>query len=196
MTCLPLNCGNSRFVSWYLLRGSAMILAKGGLRMDQQKTGNFLKCLRREKGLTQEQLAEHFHVSSRTVSRWENGNYMPDIEMLSILSKQFNISINELLIGERVLDQEFRKKADENIVAMAKTTAFSLEDKKRYFKKKWRREHIFLFLVLGAILVLSILLPIWFERPWFLGLTPLIALIEYGYQNNQMMIYLEHCLYD
>ena len=50
--------------------------------MDQQKIGKFLKCLRRDKGLTQEQLAEHFCVSSRTVSRWENGNNMPDVDIL------------------------------------------------------------------------------------------------------------------
>ena len=177
-------------------QGDCYILFAGVITLDQIKTGKLIAELRKQSGLTQEMLGKKIGVTNKTISRWENGNYMPDIEMLSILSKQFNISINELLIGERVLDQEFRKKADENIVAMAKTTAFSLEDKKRYFKKKWRREHIFLFLVLGAILVLSILLPIWFERPWFLGLTPLIALIEYGYQNNQMMIYLEHCLYD
>ena len=73
MMCLPLNCGNSRFVSWHLLCGSVMIFAKGELRMDQQKIGKFLKYLRKDKGLTQEQLAEHFCVSSRTVSRWENG---------------------------------------------------------------------------------------------------------------------------
>jgi transcriptional regulator with XRE-family HTH domain len=46
--------------------------------MDQKKIGAFLKELRKEKGVTQEQLAEQFQVSSRTVSRWENGNNMPD----------------------------------------------------------------------------------------------------------------------
>ena len=69
--------------------------------MDQQKTGNFLKCLRREKGLTQEQLAEHFHVSSRTVSRWENGNNMPDLDILIGLADFYKVDIRELLDGER-----------------------------------------------------------------------------------------------
>ena len=48
--------------------------------MDQKKIGGFLKELRNQKGLTQEQLAEQFCVSSRTVSRWENGNNMPDLD--------------------------------------------------------------------------------------------------------------------
>lgn len=50
--------------------------------MDQVKIGNFLKKLRKEKGITQEQLAEILNVSGRTVSRWENGNNMPDISIL------------------------------------------------------------------------------------------------------------------
>ena len=51
--------------------------------MNQQKTGGFLKELRKEKGITQEQLAEVFGVSSRTVSRWENGVNMPDLSLLA-----------------------------------------------------------------------------------------------------------------
>ena len=51
--------------------------------MDQIKIGTFLKLLRKEKNLTQEQLAEQLGVSTRTVSRWENGNNMPDISLLS-----------------------------------------------------------------------------------------------------------------
>ena len=63
-------------------------------------------------------------------------------------------------------------------------------------KKKWRKEHISLFVLLGIIFLLSILLPILFERIEFIGLAPLVGLIEYGYQNNKMMIYVEHNLYD
>lgn len=50
--------------------------------MDQIKIGNFLRELRKEKGLTQEQLAEKFNVARRTVSRWETGNNMPDLDIL------------------------------------------------------------------------------------------------------------------
>ena len=56
--------------------------------MNQKKTGEFLKHMRKEKGLTQEQLAERFYVSSRTVSRWETGSNMPDVNML-IRSEDF-----------------------------------------------------------------------------------------------------------
>ena len=69
--------------------------------MDQQKIGSFLKVLRKEKGMTQEQLAEQFNVSSRTVSRWENGNNMPDLDILIEISDYYEIDLREILNGER-----------------------------------------------------------------------------------------------
>ena len=69
--------------------------------MDQQKTGAFLKTLRKNKGLTQEQLAERFYVSPRTVSRWENGNNMPDVDVLIGLADFYEVDIRELIDGER-----------------------------------------------------------------------------------------------
>ena len=69
--------------------------------MNQQKIGEFLKHLRKEKGLTQEQLAEHFYVSSRTVSRWETGSNMPDVNMLIELADFYDVDIREIIDGER-----------------------------------------------------------------------------------------------
>ena len=69
--------------------------------MNQQKMGAFLKQLRKDKGLTQEQLAEHFHVSSRTISRWETGSNMPDVEMIIELADFYDVDIREIIDGER-----------------------------------------------------------------------------------------------
>ncbi len=69
--------------------------------MNQQKIGTFLKQLRKDKGLTQEQLAEHFYVTSRTVSRWETGSNMPDVDMLIELADYYAIDIREIIEGER-----------------------------------------------------------------------------------------------
>lgn len=163
--------------------------------MDQIKIGKFIATLRRQSGLTQEKLGEKIGVTNKTISRWENGNYMPDIEMLQLLAKEFNVSINELLAGQKMSDEEFRKNADENIIAVSKESAFSFEERKAYFKKKWRKEHISLFVVLLLILIVAFVFPFVVSKPWFVGLVPLIAFIEYGYQNNRMMIYVENCLY-
>jgi len=69
--------------------------------MNQQKTGEFLKHLRKEKELTQEQLAERFYVSSRTVSRWETGSNLPDVDMLIELADFYDVDIREIIDGER-----------------------------------------------------------------------------------------------
>lgn len=71
------------------------------LFMDQKKTGYFFKILRSEKQLTQEQLAERFNVSSRTVSRWETGSNMPDISVLLELADFYEVDIREIIDGER-----------------------------------------------------------------------------------------------
>lgn len=69
--------------------------------MDQAKIGSFLKALRSEKHLTQEQLAEQFYTSSRTISRWENGKNLPDISVLIELADFYGVDIREILDGER-----------------------------------------------------------------------------------------------
>ena len=82
--------------------------------MNQQKTGSFLKELRREKGLTQEQLAETFHTTNRSVSRWENGKNMPDISLLVELADFYNVDVREIIDGERkseIMEKEIKEVA-------------------------------------------------------------------------------------
>ena len=72
--------------------------------MDQVKIGKFIAKLRRDAELTQEALGEMIGVTNKTISRWENGNYMPDIEMFQILAETFGVGINELLAGSKAED--------------------------------------------------------------------------------------------
>ena len=99
--------------------------------MDQVKIGNFLKKLRKEKGITQEQLAEILNVSGRTVSRWETGNNMPDISILVDIADYYDISIPEIISGERkseMMNEEERK--------IAKTMSdMQLQRKRRFLRK-------------------------------------------------------------
>ena len=103
--------------------------------MDQIKTGKFIAYLRKQHNLTQEALGEKLGVTNKTVSRWENANYMPDIEMLQLLSKELNVSVNELLAGEFLSDEEFRKKADENVIAVPKRARFPSRKEKLISKR-------------------------------------------------------------
>ncbi len=83
--------------------------------MDMQKIGAFLAEMRKEKNLTQEELGEQIGVTNKTVSRWENGNYLPPVEMLQILSKFYDVSINEILNGERINDSDYKSISEENV---------------------------------------------------------------------------------
>ena len=86
--------------------------------MDQKKTGRFLKELRSEKGLTQEQLSEILGVSNRSISRWENGVNMPDFDLVIELANYYQISIEELLDGERK-ENMIDKKTEETLLKVA-----------------------------------------------------------------------------
>lgn len=72
--------------------------------MNNEKTGRFIADLRREKQLTQVQLADAIHVSDKAVSRWETGRGFPDIDNLEALSECLNVSIAELIKGERITE--------------------------------------------------------------------------------------------
>lgn len=99
--------------------------------MEQKKIGNFLKNLRKEKGITQEMLAEKLNVSGRTVSRWETGNNMPDISLLIELAEFYDISIPEIVNGERK-----NEKMNEEVKEVAQTlSAYADFEKENLIKK-------------------------------------------------------------
>ena len=86
--------------------------------MDLIKIGKFLQELRKEKGLTQEQLAELMGVARRTVSRWETGSNMPDMDILIDLSDLYSVDLREILSGERKSEQ-MNKELKETVLQVA-----------------------------------------------------------------------------
>ena len=86
--------------------------------MNQAKIGSFLKELRKEKNLTQEQLAEQFYTSRRTVSRWETGSNLPDLDVLIELSDFYGVELRELLDGERK-SEKMDKELEETVLKVA-----------------------------------------------------------------------------
>lgn len=99
--------------------------------MDQKKIGLFLKMLRNEKGLTQEQLAEKLNVSNRSVSRWETGSTLPDISLIIELADYYEVDIKELVEGERkseIMNKELTETFD-------KIAEYSIERKKSQLQK-------------------------------------------------------------
>ncbi len=84
--------------------------------MDQEKIGRFIAELRKEKSLTQQELADKLNVTHRAISHWENGRRLPDISLLKELGEVFNVTIDELISGKRMTADEQKKLLNESIV--------------------------------------------------------------------------------
>lgn len=114
--------------------------------MDAIEIGSFLGELRKQKGLKQKEVAEVIQVSDKAVSRWETGRGIPDVDSLQRLSDFYEVSINEILAGRRIQENEVEKVADRNLKVMVKKQ-FSL--KKKLF---------FAALSVAALLILLVVL--------------------------------------
>ena len=117
--------------------------------MKQEKMGSFIAETRKQRGMTQKELAEKIGISDKTVSKWECGNSIPDISYLEALCDSLDIKVNELLSGERLTDKSYSEKAEENIMALIK-------------ENKSNKKGSLLQLLLGIILTLAALLCMFF----------------------------------
>jgi transcriptional regulator with XRE-family HTH domain len=118
--------------------------------LDQIKIGKFISELRKEKGMTQEQLADKLGVTQKSVSRWETGKNMPDLSLLQVLSAELGITVSELLDGEKT--EKMEKSADEAIIQIID---YSVKAKRKQIFSK--RDVDF---ITGIIVVLVIVLLI------------------------------------
>ena len=116
--------------------------------MQQEKMGCLLRSLRKEKGMTQEQIAEIFGVTNRTVSRWENGKNMPDVSILVEISKFFGVSILELIEGERKQDKMMTDNKEE-----LQTLANYADEQKGIILKNVHRTDLINFLLCMLVLI-------------------------------------------
>ena len=123
--------------------------------MDQKKIGSFLRELRKNEGLTQEQVAEKLGISSRTISRWETGAYMPDISMLVGIAEMYDVDVREIIDGER---------KEENIDSEVKEVAEKMSDYSTMEKNnmlKW-----FKMMGIGTMIISLCLIILNFVRPF------------------------------
>jgi len=91
--------------------------------MDQVKIGKFIRAMRKEQSLTQRELSEKLSISDKTVSKWETGKGLPEVGLMLPLCELLRISVNELLSGERLDENQYREKAEENIMDLLRQKA-------------------------------------------------------------------------
>lgn len=119
--------------------------------MDQSKIGKFIAECRKDNKLTQEQLAEKLGVTSKSISRWENGKTMPDLSLMRPLCDILDITMNELISGERIDKKEYQKKSEENII-----NTINYSNKKTKFFKIFLGCLITIFLILVLMFVIDV----------------------------------------
>ena len=121
--------------------------------MNQEKIGNYIKSKRKNKKITQEQLSEKLGVSNKAVSNWENGKNMPDLSLFKPLCEILDISINELMSGEDLKEEEYINTFEENIINVINDTN---KKKKHYILIPLISIALFLVLLITMILEINI----------------------------------------
>lgn len=101
--------------------------------MNQEKIGRFIAQLRKEKKMTQIDLANKLGITDRAISKWENGRGLPDLSLLIPLGEALDISINELLSGERLDKKNYQEKLEENIINTIDYTDKKIKKAKKIF---------------------------------------------------------------
>lgn len=116
--------------------------------MNQEKIGKFIAKCRKEKSFTQSELADKLNISNKAISKWETGRGIPDASIMLELCAYLEITVNELLSGEKLEEGEYKEKANENIINIAKESE----------KNKKVKNKIIIFLTI--VIIFSILLLI------------------------------------
>ncbi|MDE5598272.1 MAG: helix-turn-helix domain-containing protein [Lachnospiraceae bacterium] len=164
--------------------------------MDLLQIGKFIAELRKEQGLTQEQFGEKVGVTNKTVSRWETGTYLPPADVLLSMSEIFGVSVNEILSGKRLTDEEYKQAAEENLTQTIKDSSFTLKDKIDFYKKKWLKDHIAIMIFIGVCIV-GVFVAGFVLRNVLVGyIAVLMLVLAHGWRNNTMMAYVERNAYD
>ena len=124
--------------------------------MDKEKTGQLITELRKEKGLTQKQLADVLNVTDKAVSKWERGLSFPDISMLEPLSEVLDISIMEILAGEKQDEKETLSR-EEALKLINDSVELSDEEIRH---KKERSRFVIIILIVISLLLISLTLNV------------------------------------
>ena len=164
--------------------------------MDIIKTGEFIAKLRKDKGLTQEQFGDKMGVTNKTVSRWETGKYLPPADILILMSELFDVSINELLAGQRLSDDEYKQTAEKNLTEVIRISSFTTRDEIDFFKKKWLKDHIFIMIVIGICVLGVLVVGIILQNPILCSVSVILLFLGHIWRYNTMMAYVEKHIYD
>lgn len=158
--------------------------------MDQEKIGKLINTLRKEKKWTQKELADLIGVSDKSVSKWERGVCLPDVSLFKALCETLGITLNEFFAGEKIKEENYKEKADENLLQALENSTFTLKERQKYFKEKWQREH-FVELMLTMFVIVFFIIYGWIKDSSITVIFIIIGFVSGIVENNRMMAYIE-----
>lgn len=126
--------------------------------MNQEKIGKFIASCRKQKNITQQELAEKLGVSDRTIGNWENGRNMPDLSLFKPLCKELDISLNDFLSGEKVAEKEYQERLEENIINTIDYTNKKIENRNNYIE--------LILIIFGVIIAITAVAIFPSESSW------------------------------
>lgn len=155
--------------------------------MEQQMIGKFISTCRKEKGLTQMQLAEKLNITNRAISKWETGKSMPDVSLMLDLCDILGITVNELLSGERIAMENYQKRAEENLMG--------LQSKKEKVQREYNSIMKILIAAFSLFFVLNMVLNYFFPEINFNNLLGLLSfaiavilLVKWFFKNYEIRL--------
>lgn len=152
--------------------------------MDQEKIGKFIAKSRKNKNMTQSDLAEKLGVTDKSISNWENGRNMPDLSLFKPLCDELDISINDLISGEKISKEKYQAKLEENIV-----NTIDYSNKKI---RKYNTSMAIIFLVFGLAIIVSAIMIFPSESSWgsvYSVLGSMLFVIGIAKVTNKMKYY-------
>ncbi len=162
--------------------------------MDQEKIGKFIADLRKEKKLTQVQLAEKLGVTDKSVSRWENGKCLPDVSLFRDLCNILGITLNEFFSGEKIEEEKFKEQADNNLFSALENSSFILKEKIKYYSDKWNKEHFF-ELTIAMIVIVGFIIYGFIKDNGIQFIFMIVGFVYGIWENNRKKAYIERKVY-
>ena len=126
--------------------------------MNQEKIGKFIAECRKKKNMTQQELSEKLGVSDRTVGNWENGRNMPDLSLFKPLCNELDISLNDLMSGEKVNEKEYYEKLEENIMNTIDYSNKKIENRNNFIA--------LIFIIFGVLISITAIAIFPSESSW------------------------------
>ncbi len=162
--------------------------------MNQEKIGKLIVECRKEKKMTQVELADKLSVTDKSVSKWENGKCLPDVSLYKDLCNILGITLNEFFAGEKIKEEKFKEQADINLFNALENSSFTLKEKIKYYDNKWDKEHFFELTIAMIIIVGFIIYG--FVKDNGIQFIFMIVGFTYGiWETNRKKSYIERNVY-